>query len=256
MVLMPVTGHVDSDVMSSFVGKDVPLLTIVIPLLKSDPEFGRCMSSIVCAFEGGALPEVVVVTSTPSVALVKAEYPWARVLAETSKGIYGAMNDGVRASRGAYLYFLGKDDIVLPSIRSALDEIKKQQPYALFCDVYWGGQGVASGGLSRLQFLSRNACHQGIIYSREAIKSHGPYFRKMKLQADHLMNIKIVWDRQNSSRITRLPVPLAWYSDRGLSSTVRSDPVFRRLYPVVLHKYVGWWASCLLLFWRRIRGRP
>ena len=252
---MPVIAHADADGMGSFAAKDIPLLTIVIPLLQSDPEFRRCMSSIVCAFEGEQLPEVLVVTPTPSVALVKAEYPWARVLAETRKGIYSAMNDGVRASRGAYLYFLGKDDMVLPSIRSAIGEIKKKRPYALFCDVYWGGQGVVSGGLSRLQFLSRNACHQGILYSHEAIKDHGPYCRKMKLQADHLINIKIVWDRQNSSRIARLSVPVAWYSDQGLSSTVRSDPVFRRLYPGVLYKYVGGWASCLLLSWRRVRGR-
>lgn len=232
------------------------LLTIVIPLLAPDDEFSRCMVSIACAFAGDEFPEVIVVTPSQHVETVQRAYPWARVLPEVTTGIYGAMNVGVRASAGEYLYFLGKDDILLPTLRIALHEIRNSRPFALFGDVYWGGRGVVSGGLSRFRLLTRNACHQGILYSREAMDLHGPYFRKMKLQADHLLNLKVMWDRKNASRICRLSVPLAWYSEEGLSSRVREDRIFRRLYPVVLRKYVGVWASCLLLVYRRVRGRP
>jgi len=232
------------------------LLTIVIPLLVPDDEFSRCMVSIACAFAGDEFPEVIVVTPSQHVETVQRAYPWARVLPEVTTGIYGAMNVGVRASAGEYLYFLGKDDILLPTIRIALHEIRNGRPFALFGDVYWGCRGVVSGGLSRFRLLTRNACHQGILYSREAMDLHGPYFRKMKLQADHLLNLKVMWDRKNASRICRLSVPLAWYSEEGLSSRVREDRIFRRLYPVVLRKYVGVWASCLLLVYRRVRGRP
>ncbi len=181
-------------------------------------------------------------------------FPWARVRAETRKGIYGAMNDGVIYSRADYLYFLGKDDIVLPTLRSAVALLAHERPSVLCCDVYWGALGVYRGTPSRLRLLAKNLCHQGVIYSREAFHRHGPYLRRMRVQADHLFNIKILWDRSMSARVLYLDKPIAWYSGDGFSLMHR-DPVFWRLYPNILRRFVGCWAACLLALYRILRGR-
>jgi glycosyltransferase involved in cell wall biosynthesis len=230
----------------------LPLLSIIIPVLEPDAELDRCMQCIQGAFIGAPVPEVVVVTPRRFVAQTQFLFPWARVCAETRKGIYAAMNDGAHFSRGEYVYFLGKDDIVLPTLCKAVALLERERPFALFCDVYWGSRGVYRGAPSRIRLLARNLCHQGIVYSREAFDLHGPYLRRMRVQADHLLNIKILWDRKSGSRVRYLEEPLAWYSGDGFSMAHR-DPVFWRLYPTVMRRFVGSWAACLLTLYRRLR---
>ncbi len=163
------------------------------------------------------------------------------------------MNDGARLSSGKYLYFLGKDDVVLPALSRATASLNREHPFALFGDVYWGSQGTFRGDPSRIRVLTRNVCHQGIIYSRQAFIRHGPYLRRMRVQADHLLNIKILWDRHDGSRVRHFDEPLAWYSGDGFSM-VHRDPVFWRLYPTVMRRFVGGWAACTLALYRKLRG--
>lgn len=236
--------------------KAPPLISIVLPVLVPDVEFTRCMHAIAAAFEGISPPQVVVVCPEKYVADITAEFPWATICLESRRGIYAAMNDGINASQGRYLYFLGKDDIVLPAMRDAVATLAQESPSVLFCDVYWGDCGVRSGAPHRLRLLRNNICHQGIFYSREVLQRHGPYMRKMRTLADYYLNLKIVWDRKAEKRLFYLPKPVAWYSVAGLSSTQSTDPVFRRLYPAILRRYVGRWASCLLRLYRWVRRKP
>ena len=74
----------------------------------------------------------------------------------------------------------------------------------------------------------------------------------MRVQADHLLNIKLLWDRAAGPRIRYLDQPLAWYSGDGFSTQHR-DPTFWRLYPTIMRRYVGTWAMCLLNGYRTLR---
>lgn len=230
-----------------------PILSIVIPVLEPDAELARCVHCILAAMQNIITPEIVIVTPSKFVEVIASQYPFALVCGETRRGIYSAMNDGAAASTGKYLYFMGKDDMMLATLREALIVLDREQPFVLFCDVYWGVRGTYSGKPSRSRVLARNLCHQGIIYSREIFHRHGPYLRSMRVQADHLLNIKILWDQSAQSRISYLNKPLAWYSGDGFSMTNR-DPLFWRLYPYILSKYVGDWAMCILIFYRILRG--
>jgi hypothetical protein len=142
---------------------------------------------------------------------------------------------------------------MLSTVAEALSVLEREHPFALFCDVYWGTRGIRSGRPSRLHLLGRNLCHQGIIYSREAFSRHGPYLRRMRVQADHFLNIKVLWDRSATARIRYLAKPLAWYSGDGFSMTNR-DATFWGLYPNIMLRYVGAWAMCLLIAYRMMRG--
>jgi glycosyltransferase involved in cell wall biosynthesis len=229
------------------------LLSIVIPVLEPDAELARCVHCIFGATQNLLAPEVVIVTQPKFVATIAVLYPQVRVCAETGRGIYAAMNDGATVSSGKYLYFIGKDDMILSTLREALMVLEREHPFALFCDVYWGAYGTYSGKPLRLRLLMRNLCHQGIIYSREAFDKHGPYLRPMRVQADHLLNIKILWDRAPPARISYMNKPLAWYSGDGFSMANR-DAIFWRLYPSILCRYVGRWAMYLLIGYRILRG--
>lgn len=228
-------------------------LSIIIPVLEPDVELTRCIYCIKAAFIDAQMPEIIIVTPQRFVEKTKDLFPQVVVCAETKKGIYGAMNDGARISQGDYLYFLGKDDIVLPALSSAIVFLKRERPLALCSDVYWGSRGLYRGAPSRMRILIKNLCHQGIIYSREAFDRHGPYLRQMRVQADHFLNIKILWDKQSKSRVQYFSEPLAWYSGDGFS-TINRDPVFWRLYPNIIHRFVGTWAACILVTYRKLRS--
>jgi glycosyltransferase involved in cell wall biosynthesis len=174
------------------------------------------------------------------------------VLAESRPSVYAAMNDGVRASSGRYLYFIGLDDILLPTVSAAIRLMHDQNPSVIFADVYWGGQGTRSTHSSRWAILLRNTCHQGIIYSRDAVERHGPYVRRFKVRADQLLNIRILWDETLRARARSLRVPIAWYAASGLSSRV-ADRLFYRVQPAIIKRYVGgFWAGVWRIY-KRIR---
>ena len=233
-----------------------PLLSVIIPAIAVDTELRRCIDSVrlACGTDD-ARCEIVLVMPPREVEAARGVLEGVTTLqAETRRGIYSAMNDGIRASRGRYLFFLGKDDIVLAPFGKMLTQLQADGGSAAFCDVYWGKAGVYSGKPSRWQVLRRNFCHQGILYSREVIETHGPYLRRMKVQADHLLNIRLLWDARFATSVRYYPGGHVWYAAEGFSSVAR-DPLFWRLYPTVLHRYVGPLAGVLLNASRWLRGK-
>jgi glycosyltransferase involved in cell wall biosynthesis len=230
-----------------------PLLSFVIPALVADVELRRCVDSVRVACADLQLCEIVVVLPAAELASARNWLPAERLVAERYPSIYGAMNEGANASRGQYLYFLGKDDIVMPAFGYVVGALDTDRPSALFFDVYWGTRGVYRGYPSPWRLLARNLCHQGIVYSREAYEKHGPYLRRMRVQADHLLNIRLLWDRSLSKRVMYVQRPLVWYSGSGFSAQHARDPLFWRLYPLTLRKYVGFWAACMLVTLRKVR---
>jgi glycosyltransferase involved in cell wall biosynthesis len=229
-----------------------PLLTVIVPALKVDAELRRCLASVRLVLPDATACEIVLIVPARHLATAEGDLADVVVVAETRPSVYAAMNDGVRASTGMFLYFLGKDDIVLPPMREAVSILESATPTALFCDVYWGGEGVHRGRPSKWKILFRNVCHQGIIYSREAVLKHGPYLRKMRVQADHLLNIKLLWDTGSGGKIRYLKRPVAWYASTGYSSAAR-DTLFYRLHPTIIRRYLGVPAAWMWRVYKKMR---
>lgn len=229
-----------------------PLLSVIVPALTVDLELRRCLDSVRLALPEADCCEVVLVLPALCVAEARLTFPHARVFAESRPGVYAAMNDGVSASAGRYLYFLGKDDILLPTIRDVLHVLATEAPTVVFADVYWGPDGVRSTRSSRWAILFRNVCHQGIVYSREAVVRHGPFVRRFRVRADQLLNIRVLWDESLRKRASYLKLPLAWYAARGLSFTI-PDRVFYRVQPAIIRRYAGPLAAWAWSAYTRLR---
>ena len=228
-----------------------PLISIILPTNAADLELRRCIDSIRILMPSHNICEIVIVTTKSCHDVITETYIAEKVILEAGKGIYAAMNEGVRKSTGDYLYFIGKDDILLPAVLEAIDIIKSNQPKILCFDVYYGSTGNYSGRPILLKLLVKNLCHQGLIYSREIFKKHGPYTKSMKVQADHYLNIKILSALQKKD-IYYSNKPIAIYSNTGFSN-VNRDKLFRSLFPLILKKYVGKWAFWLILIARFIK---
>ena len=220
-----------------------PLLSVIIPALEVDTELRRCLDSVQLALPDPSICEIVLILPMHQLSAAAQAFPAVRAIAESRPSVYAAMNDGVTASTGLFLYFLGKDDIVLPSMREVLPLLAAEAPAIVFADVYWGSDGVHSTRSSRWGILLRNVCHQGIVYSREAVIKHGPYVRRFRVRADHLMNIRVLWDAAMRARSRQLRLPLVWYAATGLSCNL-PDRNFYRVQATIIRRYAGPLAAC------------
>lgn len=214
------------------------MLSVIVPALVVDLELRRCLDSVRLALPDSRQCEIVLVLPASYLSAGLEAFPRVRVVAESRPSVYAAMNDGVTASTGRYLYFLGKDDILLPSVRDVVRLLILEAPSVVFADVYWGAKGVRSTHSSRWGILLRNVCHQGIVYSREAVVRHGPYVRRFRVRADQLLNIRVLWDPLLRARARRVRLPLAWYAATGLSLAV-PDRSFYRAQAAIIRRYLG-----------------
>jgi glycosyltransferase involved in cell wall biosynthesis len=225
-------------------------LSIVIPLLEPDEEFYRLLASIHVVRDSFCSVEVVVISKNYFV--LSEEFCYVRVLVEARRGIYNAMNQGLKEVTGQFVYFIGKDDFLLPSFANLSRELIGNHDIYLF-DTVWGGGIVYKNYQSKLFLIARNWCHQGVIYRRSTLVDSSLTFpRCFTTQADHYINIRLAW--KGCVSIRRVRSLSAYYSATGFSTVVK-DQMFKRLYPLVLKKYCGRTYYWLLLFFRLARGK-
>ena len=225
------------------------ILSIILPCYKFDSEVCSCISKISCILKNCHYELIIICTEEYYLKFTQ-KYPSIIVIKESSNGIYSAMNDGVKVATGDYFYFIGKDDMITEDFIFAYNYIKEYIPMVLSCDVLYRNLGVYSGYPSKFKLLYKNLCHQGLLYHKNCFLDNGLYLKSFKVQADHFLNIKLFW--HNKADIHHLKKRICVYSNSGFSTTT-PDIVFNRVYPLVLKKYVGYWAYILIIFYRLLR---
>jgi len=148
--------------------------------------------------------------------------PRVRAYSEPDKGIYDAMNKGVRLARGRFLYFLGAGDALLPGVlRQVSQYLPKGDIAMIYGDVSWEGR-IYDGEFSKLKLCYSNICHQAIFYGKDVFKIAGDYNLKYRLLADWAFNMRCFGKRQIIKKY--IPVTVSFYEANGASS--KGDPVF------------------------------
>lgn len=222
------------------------LLDIILPCDRFDDYVVRCESNISLHLDPKFFNLIFIVPSN-NLVLFRENFPMHTTIVESRKGIYSAMNDGIKMSQCEYLYFIGKDDLVLKDFNETFQYLKLYKPTVLFCDVLYAPDINKSCYPNKFFLLMRNICHQGIIYHKSIFTRFGFYATYMKVQADHFHNIKLLWS--NKVDVHYLKKKICIYSNSGFSS-ITSDKVFHKLYPLILKKYVGIWAFILIFIFR------
>ena len=117
-----------------------------------------------------------------------------KVRSEVDKGIYDAMNKGVKHANGKWLYFLGSDDFMYNNevFDKIYAEIEKKE-----CDLVYGNawfrkaQYVHDGEFTRLKLVEeKNICHQVVFYKKELFNKLGLYNLEFHIWADWDFNIR------------------------------------------------------------------
>lgn len=112
-------------------------------------------------------------------------------VSEPDKGIYDAMNKGVAAATGDYVYFLGADDILMPDAFSkmlaSLTDISTLP--VIYGDIIMQPEGIRYAG----RFTAKKLClwnisHQAMLTPRSLLTAT-PYSLSYPVLADYAFNL-------------------------------------------------------------------
>mgnify|MGYP000878924753 CR=1 FL=1 len=160
-------------------------------------------------------------------------------ISEPDDGIYDAMNKGIRAATGDYIYFLGADDCLLQrtiieKVMSFLDE----KPDILSAGVYLVDEELKveryMDGMfakNHKQFNGLMIPHQGMVVCRTLLEEN-KFDLKYKIAADYDFFLKCYLNKNITFLFCAFPV--AYYSSGGVSTRSYES---NNEYVAVMEKY-------------------
>ena len=144
----------------------------------------------------------------------------ANWVSEKDKGVYDAMNKGIRMAKGDWLYFLGSDDLLHdPHVLTTMFDA----PFDGNCDLLYGNvtspsyKGPYDGAFTLEKLLSRNISHQAAFYRKELFQRLGDYDLRYRLHADWDLNLRCFMN--GDVRTKYVDVLVAEFGAEGMSSS-------------------------------------
>jgi glycosyltransferase involved in cell wall biosynthesis len=160
---------------------------------------------------------------------------------EPDRGIYDAMNKGVRASVGEFIYFLGAGDLLRPDAltRISVELQSDAPPDFLYGDVFWADRALRyDGAFTKYKLLRKNICHQAIFFHRSLFSRLGEYDLQFPTLADYAFNLRCFGDRATRKRY--VPFIVADYEGGGVTArNANPDPYFASMFGVIIRREFG-----------------
>lgn len=154
-------------------------------------------------------------------------------ISERDQGIYDAMNKGIDAATGKWLYFLGADDILVNGLHKIVPYLKNSR-HVYYGNVYMPRKNREYDGLFTWEkVIDKNICHQAIFYPRQLFQHHR-YDTRFKVLADYELNLRC-W---HEFPFRYIPILVAIHNDDGTSiHTV--DEEFQRVKLQLIEAHFG-----------------
>ena len=203
-----------------------PWLTIVTVLRDDLPGLERTLASLNGVLKDDV--EFLVIDSSHDhaavVSLVADMAPAGVVIWEDPKGIYSAMNIGLKRALGEYVYFLNAgDELKEGGLVAARGVVERQSPVWLTAPVeieqvdgthvvspHWSFEEEAAWAFARGRFPA----HQGTIVSTEALRSRGGFDTEYRIAADYASMLVL----SHASKPVMVEEPLARFHEGGAST--------------------------------------
>ncbi len=155
---------------------------------------------------------------------------------QPDNGIYEAMNEALKRVRGNWLFFLGVDDVLLPTFSDMAEKLEKKNTiYTGDCITDTGE--ILNGSYTAYGLTKVNICHQGIFYPSTVFNNY-IYQPKYRVYADHVLNMQCWGD--DSFKKQYFPILITKYHLNGFSSFTK-DVAFENDKPSLIKKYLGYY---------------
>ena len=187
--------------------------------------------------DGGSTDETLNIISN---CIKNEKYHICKYISEKDLGVYDAMNKGVNLASGDWLFFLGTDDILLPSFSDACNMlINKNMMY--YCNTFLNQHcRIYDGKFSKLKLSIRNLSHQTIFYPKIVFDKY-TYDLNYKIVADYILNLNCFGNKEIKKQY--IPLTISVYNESGLSNT-NIDTLFYSNKFCIIRKYLGLWYAC------------
>lgn len=162
-------------------------------------------------------------------------------VSEPDKGIYNAMNKGIKVAKGDYLYFLNSgDNLFTPNVLNDLfsNKIEHEIIYGHVARDERGELKVLTGFLAKddislIDLYYQTIPHQGTFFKSSLFYKFGLYNENLKIVADREFYIKTII--YGNVTVKFYPIIIAVFEDGGISST---SPDYKKEKEDVLHSLV------------------
>jgi glycosyltransferase involved in cell wall biosynthesis len=186
---------------------------------------------------------VVVAPSSDSTMDIATEFqtidPRINLLKQTSTGIYQAMNEGIAAAVGDFIWFMNAGDIFTnhETLAHAVEKISKSSTGVLI-----GGYGILNGNtkqvysypageisLKDFAFSRRGGCHQAMIFQSSVLRDVGGFETKYLLASDFDLVLRVI-KRSGGQRDSRIyaSVEPGGRADQGIFLVHKEKHIIRR----------------------------
>jgi len=211
--------------------KEYPLLSIIIPTYNDATLLEGLLKSIqkqtfqnfeILIIDGNSDDNIKSIVSSYSKSI-------SYFVSETDKGIFDAMNKGVRQAKGQWLYFIGADDRLFDA--RTLERIFSPENQAdtdiIYAKVWNNFKKKAEGEaiVNQKDFIQKNLWHQSMFFKSKVFKKVGLYEIKYKIAADTVFNLKAFCLHHFNWKYLDLIV--SSFSGEGISAQ-RNDTVFHK----------------------------
>ncbi|MDA3927603.1 MAG: glycosyltransferase family 2 protein [Prolixibacteraceae bacterium] len=166
-------------------------------------------------------------------------------LSEPDKGIYNAMNKGIKRAKGEYCLFLNSGDWLIE--KTILNQIfeKFKNKDIVYCDIQTErGVLMYPDKLSLLTFFFHSIGHPASFIRRDIFQKIGMFSEELKIVSDWEFFIKAIIIQQCSYE--HLPILLTFFNNDGVSSkrkfkTIENnerEKVLKHFFPLMYDDYL------------------
>jgi glycosyltransferase involved in cell wall biosynthesis len=211
-------------------------LSVIIPTYNSEKTIERCLVSLfqqsyknfeICIIDGCSTDDTLNILNKDYFHVIN-----LRIFSSPDKGVYDAMNKGVKVANGDWLYFLGSDDEIFDE--NVFLDILSLEIHPKTGIIYgnvlskdktpWSEESqVYDGFFDYKKLFKQNISHQSIFYRKTLFEKFGYYESKYIVCADWEINLRF-YVRTRSIFVDRI---IAIFYGDGLSSKT-SDISFGR----------------------------
>ena len=179
-----------------------PFFTIIIPTYNSENNLNHLFKSIFSqTFENF---EVLIIDGDSKDSTISLSQSYndnrIKIHSEPDKGVYDAMNKGIKLAKGEWLYFIGSDDFLYNDnvLENVAKKLKRTNRNVFYGNVLikgntgWAKDGqIYNGKFSFQKLLKSNICHQSMFYRSTFIKDNQLFYDlNYPVCADWDFNIK------------------------------------------------------------------
>lgn len=201
---------------------ETPTISVIIPVYNAVDTVREAIDSVQrCINANGELIVIDGGSTDGTLAVLKQLKPADNVrwISEPDKGIYDAMNKGIKWASGQWIYFLGADDQLA---HTGLVDLIKQA--SINCKLIFGNVQFDNGHIMRSYvglrtYFQNTVHHQSALYHRSLFESFR-YDTSLKLLADYELNLRIYCQAEQTFYVDEL---IAFCHSGGASSNLSAS---------------------------------